>query len=230
MTDLLANLPVPDLVALGIFFAIWIGFELITNRTALRHSSLSGLMAHKRREWMLVLAEREIRMVDTAVMNGLQQGTAFFASACMLAIGGSFALLGSTDVALEIYSDLANNDAVVRRTFEIKVLGLALIFVYAFFKFGWAFRLFNYCSILVAAVDQPDTATFEERKEQALRAADMNIIASGHFTAGLRGIFMALGYLGWFIGPGVLVATTLFVLLVLIRRQYFSRARSVLLS
>ncbi len=30
--------------------------------------------------------------------------------------------------------------------------GLALIFVYAFFKFAWAYRLFNYGAILIGAV------------------------------------------------------------------------------
>jgi uncharacterized membrane protein len=56
----------------------------------------------------------------------------------------------------------------------------------------------------------------------------MNIIASAHFTAGLRAIFFALGYLGWFVGPYVLVFTTLFIVAVLTRRQYFSKARKIL--
>ena len=34
----------------------------------------------------------------------------------------------------------------------MKVDGLAVIFVYAFFKFAWAYRLFNYMAIIVGAV------------------------------------------------------------------------------
>ena len=80
----------------------------------------------------------------------------------------------------------------------------------------------------MGAVQQPDKAPLEERRRVALQAAEMNIIASHHFTAGLRGIFFALGYLGWFVGPWVLIATTVFVVLVLARRQFRSRARAVL--
>ena len=32
------------------------------------------------------------------------------------------------------------------------MIGLILILAYSFFKFGWSYRLFNYCSILIGAV------------------------------------------------------------------------------
>lgn len=230
MMQLIDAMSTADIWAVSVFFAIWLAFEIITDHTALRFNSLSGLMAHKRREWMLVLAERDLRIVDTSILAGLQQGTAFFASSCILAIGGCFALLGSTDLVSGIYQDLPLETKFSRGLFELKVLGLALIFIYSFFKFGWAFRLFNYCSILMGAVYQPKDAELEERRRQALQAADMNIIASKHFTAGLRGIFFALGYLGWFVSPYVFIITTVFIVLVLTRRQYFSRARQVLVA
>lgn len=230
MMQLIDAMSTADIWAVSVFFAIWLAFEIITDHTALRFNSLSGLMAHKRREWMLVLAERDLRIVDTSILAGLQQGTAFFASSCILAIGGCFALLGSTDLVSGIYQDLPLDTKFSRGLFELKVLGLALIFIYSFFKFGWAFRLFNYCSILMGAVYQPKDAELEERRRQALQAADMNIIASKHFTAGLRGIFFALGYLGWFVSPYVFIITTVFIVLVLTRRQYFSRARQVLVA
>lgn len=217
-----------NLIAIGIFFLLWLVFEIVNDHTDLRHKSLSGLMALKRREWMLAMADRDLRMIDTSILANLQQGAAFFASASILAIGGCFALLGSADVVLEIYKDLPVSGNFSRSIFEIKVLGLALICIYAFFKFGWSFRLFNYCGILMGAVRMVDHAPLEERREQSLVAADMNIIASKHFTAGLRAIFFSLGYLGWFVSPTVLIVTTSFVILVLIRRQYFSKARSIL--
>lgn len=163
-------------------------------------------------------------------MAGLLQGTAFFASASILAIGGCFALLGSTDVVLQIYSDLPIADELSRGLWEFKVLGLAVLFVFTFFKFGWAFRLFNYSSILIGAVPSVENSTKEDRSKKATRAAEMNMIAGRHFTSGLRGIFLALGYLGWFIGPEFFMVTTVFVMAVLIRRQYFSRSRALLLD
>lgn len=217
-----------DLLAVSLFLAAWLVFEFIIDHTALRNSSLSGLMAHKRREWMLVLAERDMRMVDTQIIAGLQQGTAFFASSTILAIGGCFALLGSTDLVSGLYQDLPVDAEFSRGLFELKVLGLMMIFIYSFFKFGWAFRLFNYCSIMIGAVQQTKEANPEIRRAEALQAGEMNIIASAQFTAGLRAIFFALGYIGWFVGPYVFMATTAFIVIVLVRRQYFSRARAVL--
>ncbi len=230
MTELIKSMSTADFVAVALFFICWLVFEVITDQTNFKNRSLSGLMAHRRREWMLVMAEREIRMVDTSIISGLQQGTAFFASSTILAIGGCFAMLGSTDLISGIYQDLPINSKFVRGLFELKVLGLTMIFIYSFFKFGWAFRLFNYCSILIGAVQQPKEASPEVRRAQALRAAEMNIDASAQFTAGLRAIFFALGYLGWFVSPYAFIATTGFILIVLVRRQYFSKARAILLE
>ena len=230
MTNALAALTTADYLALAAFFGIWLLFEVLTQHTLLKHKSLSGMMAHKRREWMLVLAERELRIVDTSILNGLQHGTAFFASTSILAIGGCFALLGSADLVVEIYQDLPLDNTPNRGIFELKVLGLTVLFVYSFFKFGWAFRLFNYCSILIGTVQQERDADAKTRRAQALRAGEMNILAGRHFNAGQRALFMALAYLGWFLGPAALCLSTAAVIAVLTRRQFFSSARRVALD
>jgi len=219
-----------DLFAIGFFVISWIIFEYLVDYSSFAKISTSGLMAEKRRDWMLVLAEREMRMVDTSIMAGLMQGTAFFASASLLAMGGCLALLGSTDEILQVYGDLPVADDLDRGMLELKVLGLASIFIYTFFKFGWSYRLFNYCSILIGGVPPVEISDLEVRKTKALAAAEMNIAAGRHFTAGLRGIFQALAYLGWFVGPEAFFVTTILVLLVLTRRQFASNARAILLD
>jgi uncharacterized membrane protein len=167
-------------------------------------------------------------MIDTAILTGLQQGAAWFGTVAMLSIGGCLAAFSSSDVAVQVFRDLPIIEPVSRGVFELKVAGLTLIFVYSFFKFGWSYRLFNYCSILIGAVQQPKETDVETRRKQALMAAEMNMIAGRHFTAGLRAIFMALAYLGWFAGPEVLVIMSVAVVGVLVRRQFFSQARGVL--
>ncbi|MBX2868149.1 MAG: DUF599 family protein [Acidiferrobacterales bacterium] len=229
MSELFKFLSPIDFLGLLIFIISWLCFEFITDFSGLGRESLSGLMAEKRRQWMSVLAERELRMIDTQILNGLQQGSAFFASSSILAIGGCFALLGSTDTVLQIYRDLPMTREFSRGIWELKVLGLAVLFAYTFFKFGWSYRLFNYCSILIGAVPVVSGSNIDERMVEARRAAEINVLAGRHFTSGLRGIFFALGYMGWFVGPLTFICATLFVLLVLIRRQYFSHARKVLI-
>ena len=225
LTDVIGS---ADLAALLGFVAAWLAFELAVDHTPLKHRSLSGLMARRRAAWMLVMAERDMRMVDTAVLSGLQQGAAYFGTVAMLAIGGCFAAMGATEQALRLFQDLPLVGGVSRTLFELKLVGLTLIYVYAFFKFGWSYRLFNYCSILIGAVQHPKETDVQTRRRQALMAGEMNMIAGKHFTAGLRAIFMALAYLGWFAGPEVLVIMSVAVVCVLVRRQFFSRARRVL--
>ncbi len=219
-----------DASALVAFIVLWALFSHATTGRFVKRKSLTGLMNAHREEWMRTMARRELRMIDTGIMMGLQQGTAFFASSALLALGGCFALLQSSDTVLLLLSDLPLAGPPQRSVYEVKVLGLMTILAYTFFKFGWAYRLFNYCSILIGAVPMTKDGDPAEIEAAVMRAARMNVIAGRHFNAGLRGLFFSIGYLGWFVGPLVLLATTLLVLVVLVRRQFFSTARAALLK
>ncbi len=225
-------LSVPDLASLAFFLAVWVFHALATDGKLFSRVSLTNAMNAQRETWMKTMAQRELRMIDTGIMLGLQQGTAFFASSSLLAIGGCFALIGASDQVLAVLGDLPFAQAPARPVFEIKVIGLILLLAYAFFKFGWSYRLFNYCSILIGAVPVgKDEAGHAEQTERAVvRAAKMNILAGKHFNAGLRGIFFSIGYLGWFVGPLVFALSTLLLLCVLVRRQFFSAARRAVLA
>ena len=222
----------PDIAALAFFLVGWTLFSHATQGRIVSRETLTSAMNRQREAWMRTMARRDMRMVDTSIMGGLQQGTAFFASSCLLAIGGCFALLGATDAVLDVLGELPATDSDARPVFEAKVLGLVAVLCYAFFKFGWSYRLFNYCSILIGAVPvaREDGQTDAEIDASVARAAQMNMLAGKHFNAGLRAIFFSIGYLGWFVGPWVFIATTTFILGVLIRRQFFSAARRAVLE
>ncbi len=225
---MLDALSTADLSALALFFCSWFALEIALDFTPLKKHTLSGFMAEQRRQWGEVLAGRELRMVDTQIVSGLQQGSAFFTSTAIIALGGCFALIGSTDTVSQVYQDLPFDREFSRTAWEIKAFGLAFILAYTFFKFGWAYRLFNYCGILLGAVPEFDGDNREQCRTAARRLADMSIIAGRHFTAGMRGLFFALGYIGWFLGPVVFMVSTVSVVLVLLRRQFMSNARKVL--
>ena len=105
---------------------------------------------------------------------------------------------------------------------EVKTMGLAVIFVYAFFKFAWSYRLYNYVAILLGATPPPADKDTPEAEAHVLRTAGLFTTAGRHFNRGQRAFFFALGYLGWFAGPLVLIATTTIVLVVMWWRQYKS--------
>jgi uncharacterized membrane protein len=105
------------------------------------------------------------------------------------------------------------------------MMGLAIIFVYAFFKFAWSYRLYNYFAILIGAAPPSSEQNSVAAKVFAQRAAAICADAGQHFNRGQRAFFFALGYLGWFLGPVPLALTTLAVLIVMWRRQFDSKSR-----
>lgn len=222
-----------DYLALAYFLTCWTFFGWLTGgERQFARQSLTRLMNDHREIWLRNSLRRDLKMIDTSIIAGLQNGTAFFASTSILAIGGCFALLGATEQVFQVFSDLPIPIETGRAAFEIKVGGLIAIFGYAFFKFGWAYRLFNYGSILFGTLPMTDDALRDPDAAEVLvkRAIAMNTLGGKHFNAGLRAIFLSIGYLGWFISPAVLAASTTLVFFVLIRRQFFSRARAVLLE
>ncbi|AJY47193.1 DUF599 domain-containing protein [Martelella endophytica] len=223
-----------DLLALCFFLLIWFVFDqVVAGRVgSIKRASLTQLMMEYRRRWMRNSLTRDWKMIDTQILSGLQNGTAFFASTSIFALGGCFALINQADRAQMLFQDLPVAFESSRVAFEMKAGGLAVMFGYSFFKFGWSYRLFNYNTILFGALPMmPETERDRASAERlADKVAEINIIASKHFNAGLRAIFISIGYLGWFLGPYVFMATTAFVFVILLRRQYFSEARRALLD
>jgi uncharacterized membrane protein len=64
----------------------------------------------------------------------------------------------------------------------------------------------------------------------AARAAEINVTAARNFNRGLRSIYFALAALGWLLGPVALVLTTVVTSAVLIRREFASTSRGLILE
>jgi uncharacterized membrane protein len=210
-----------DGFALGYFLVAWVGYHVYLERSRRRVHSLHTIMDGERANWMKSMLARDNRIIDAQIMASLQNGTAFFASTSLIAIGGAITLLRAPDDLMQVFGSFQGGGSATRMAWELKVLGLAVIFTYAFFKFSWSYRLFNYGAILMGAVPP---ARDEEAQAKADRAARMNVVAGRHFNRGQRAFFFALAYLGWFIGPVPLIVTTSFVLAVMWRRHFASDA------
>jgi uncharacterized membrane protein len=217
-----------DLVALACFAAAWAGYAVALEWTAHGGSGLNALMNSYRDAWMRQMLAREVRIVDTQLLGALHNGTAFFASTSLLAIGGALTLLSATDDIMVVVASLPFGIQTTRIQWELKVLGLVVILIYAFFKFAWSYRLFNYVAILVGAMPAAEEQDTEAAQLHARRTARLFTAAGRHFNRGQRAFFFALGYLGWFLGPWCLMATTAAVLVVMWRRQFASDARQAM--
>ena len=220
-----------DLAALVFFVACWVGYAYAVQRRRGDRLSLTQIMNRQRRNWAIQMIGRDNRVVDTTINASLQNGTAFFASTSLIALGSVLTLSRSGDDVLNLFSALPFGAGTTRQTWEIKIAGLAVVFVYAFFKFAWAYRLFNYGAILIGAVPPKGSGASEaEMRRAAERAGAMNVEAGSHFAKGQRAFLFALAYLGWFVSAPVMMLATASVVWVMWRRQFASPIRAALLA
>lgn len=228
LPDLLASHPLAprDVIALACLFTAWLGIGWFTERPPAGRPSVSVLMTRFRREWMRHFVSREPRIFDGNILASLREGTAFFASACMIATGGLLALIGNAERLRSIASGLELSPE-TDTGWELRLLVTMFFVVNAFLKFVWAHRLFGYCAVMMASV--PNDKDHPEAMERAMQAADLNITAARSFNAGLRSVYFALGSLGWLTGAWTLMLGTAIVLWVTWRREFNSTSRRVIL-
>src|SRR4029078_4480300 len=197
-----------DLIAIFWFVLAWAGYSVMSELSPTGRRGLNARMHRYREQWMHHMLTRENRIMDGQIMASLQNGTAFFASTSLLAIGGSLALLRSAPGVSHIYTALPLCNPPSPGLLEVKIGGLVIIFVYAFFKFAWSYRLFNYAAVFIGAVPRPGHNAQRAARPAAERAASMNVVAGHHFKLGQRAFFFALAYLGWFVSGYVLIVST----------------------
>lgn len=218
-----------DMLAATVFLASWLVYHFLIESRSIGSTSLNTRMNAYRMRWMEEMLRRDNRMVDVQVMSALHQGSAFFASTSLIAVGGALSLVrGGADLSA-ILATLPFGATASAAVWEMKIVGLAIIFVYAFFKFAWAYRLFNYAAILLGSTPNVEHIDSEARLT-ARRCGEMTVVAGRHFNRGQRAFFFALAYLGWFLGPWVFIAATVAALIVIARRQFGSDALTAILA
>ena len=216
-----------DYIALAILMSAWVGCNLIIEHPPARHPSVSRLMADYRRQWMRHFVTREPRIFDSAIIDNMRQGAAFFASASMIAIGGGLALIGNADMLRGVAQDLALGTAPAI-VWEIKLLVMLFLATNAFLKFVWSHRLFGYCAVLMAAV--PNDPADPVALIRAAKSGEINITAARSFNSGLRSVYFGIAAAAWIPGAWALAAASVFTLIVILRREFWSASRRVLLD
>jgi uncharacterized membrane protein len=220
------SLNAPDGIALAVLILTWILTGWLVEHPPASRPSVSRLMADYRRDWMRQFVTRSPRIFDANVIDSLRQSTAFFASASMIAIGGGVALIGNVTKLEGLALDLTLESAGVR--VELKIILVLVFLANALLKFVWAHRLFGYCAILMAAV--PNDVSDPLAYPRAAQAADINITAAKSFNRGLQSIYFALAAIAWLLGPWALIGATVVTSIVLLRREFASLSREVMLA
>jgi uncharacterized membrane protein len=226
----LTLMPLADWLALLWFFAAWVGYAVFARRRAERSGSLLATTNHYRRLWMLQTTARENRVVDGVVVQNLSTSPSFFASTTILIIGGLLALLGTSDKASEFVREIPFAARTSTFVFDLKMIVLLVIFIYAFFRFTWSMRQYTFGALLIASM--PDAATFErgeaQREPFADRAGKVVGLAAETFNDGLRAYYMSFATILWFVSPIAFAAAAAAVVYLLYQREFHSEILGVL--
>ena len=164
------------------------------------------------------------------MIQSLSTSPSFFASTTILIIGGLLALLGTSDKATDLVREIPFAARTSALVFDVKLLMLTGVFVYAFFRFTWALRQYTFGALMVASA--PDHKVFERgeasREEFAERAGRIVGLAAETFNDGLRAYYMAFALVGWFFSPLWFALGTAGVIYVLFQREFRSEVLAVL--
>lgn len=217
-----------DGVALFWFVIAWSGYTYYADTFSRNRASLMTVMYQYRLEWMKQSLKREVRVGDASLLATLIRSISLFASTAIFILGGIVAIFGGLEQVQDLTRDLTYVAKTSKIMWEIKLLTLAFVFIYAFFKFAWALRQFNYMIIVMGAFPPPDEAKTEAAQNIAERAARVNALAVLTFNRGMRAYYFGLAALSWFIHPFVFAFATLFVVLVIYRREFKSKTLRML--
>ncbi len=216
-------LPAIDWVALAAFFATWIGYALFAKWNGRRRPSVLGSSNRERMRWMLQAAGRDNRVVDGVVVQSLSSSPSFFASTTILIIGGLLAVLSTTDKAAEFVREVPFAARTSVLVFDLKIVLLLAIFVFAFFRFTWSQRQYSFGALMVGSAPPPGELVDEvQRQAFARRAGRVMGLAAESFNDGLRAYYMAFAATAWFLSPWAMLAGTLTVVWILYRREFQS--------
>ena len=231
MFKVLKLLPWIDWVAVLVFFVGWAGYAHFSRHGASSHRSVLAATNAVRRQWMLQTTYREVRVIDGVVIQSLSTSPSFFASTTILIIGGLLAVLAG-DKANELVRDLPFAQRTSTLIFDLKLILLLAIFVYAFFRFTWSMRQYTFGALLVAAAPEAERFAAEALSREAFadKAGRIVGLAAETFNDGLRGYYFAFAAIGWFFSPIVFMLATLGVIYILYQREFQSEVLSALTS
>jgi uncharacterized membrane protein len=220
------SLTLLDALAVTLFLAVWLWLGWRIGHPSAARPSVTVLMQDYRLQWMRVMATRQPRIFDAQIMMSLRQSTSFFASTCLLAMGGLLALIGNVDPLQGLATRLTNMES-ASAALQIKLILPLFMLGNAFLKFVWSNRVFGYCSVVMGAVpndpDDPQTLPL------ALKAGHLNARAALNFNAGLRSMYFALCALAWVAGAWVLLVGVIVTAWVVWSREFASASREIIL-
>lgn len=209
-----------DVFALAWFFIAWGGYSWYSERSRWAKLGLQEACDRQRLYWARELLRREMRIPDAALVGNLMQIVLFYARTTIYIMAGLLAVLGTLDQAMLFAKTLPFAHESSRAVWEIKLILLLGIFIFAYFKFTWSMRQFNLLSIMIGA--SPVLRNGEQNERLAQRIGAINSQAGDEFNRGIRAYYFGLSAVAWFVQAWVFIAFTAMIVVILYRRDFLS--------
>lgn len=225
MTDLTQHWQ--EWMALVFFALCWFGYARYSEIRDAREDSLFAATNRMRLRWMQEMLGRENRSVDSIIVGNLTRSFTFFASTSIFVIAALVSMLGYRERVNAVLVEIPFARISEGAYWQMKIFLLIFIFVYAFFKFTWSMRQYNYVNMFIGSV--PDyRVRKEEHEDLAQRGAKLTVNAARHFNNGLRAYYFGLAALAWVIHPYLFMLASAWIVRVTHRREFRSATMKIL--
>ena len=221
LQHLIAPFSPTDWFGLAFFVFGWVGYGLYSDHAANSHTNLRGVTHALRLEWGRQMIRRENRMPDASLIGNLMSSVSFYANTTIYIIAGLLAVAGTLDKLLTLTTELPFSRNVSPEILEFKLFLLVIIFIFAYFKFTWCLRQFNFLSVMIGGAP-PRDAPSDELERYAQRFGVLNSLAGDEFNRGIRAYYFGFAAVTWFVNANVFIAFTAIIVIVLWRRDFHS--------
>jgi uncharacterized membrane protein len=211
-----------DLLALVWFLICFNGYASYARKASYKEPCLASVMHLYRTEWMKEMLLRDVRVADTTTVANLERGVTFFASTTMLILAGLMTLITRGETAMGLLASVPGAEMLSSLQWDIRILAMMVLFVYAFFKFTWSLRQYGFVSVMIGGAPLLTEDRTREIDAHASRIAKMASMAANNFNTGLRSYYFAIAMLGWLIHSALFIALALAVVWILYRREFTS--------
>jgi len=218
-----------NLMALAWFLFCFNGYMYYARAKSYTTPCLASIMHIYRTEWMIRMLTRDNRIADTTAIANLERSVSFFASTTILVMAGILTVMSSTEKAINLIEEIPFAMAATKQEWELKLLVMLMLFVYAFFKFTWSLRQYGFASVMIGGAPLPSESISErERDAHAARIAKMTSMAANSFNIGLRSYYFSIPVMVWLINPWFFILLSCIVVFVLYRREFTSSTMKTL--
>jgi len=191
---------------------------------ALFGKNISLRMLVWRKMWARQMLWREERITDVSLVRGLIGNVSFFATTTVFVISGLLALIGSSESIVNKLNALSYLEHVNDETIILKLSTLLTMAIVAFFKFGWAMRLHANSLLMVGAAPESGERNSAQAEYVSSHLSNMSAMASESFQGGVRAYYFGFASLPWLFSSWLLFPSLTLMIIVSIRREFYSDA------